>query len=165
MPRLYLIRHAEAAPGLLLGQSDPPLSDKGRAQAASLRLPLETPVYVSPLRRAIETAEIAGVRFEVAGEFKEVSYGEWDGLSWNEIESRWPELAKQKLADWIHVTPPGGEPWVDFQRRVLEGLERIEKPAVIISHIAVHAVVAQRLKGEDPLRFEQHHTEILEYEY
>ena len=62
MRKLFLVRHAEPeVTGVLLGRSDPPLSEGGRAAAAELRLSVEI-VYSSPLRRALETAEALALR-------------------------------------------------------------------------------------------------------
>ena len=56
--RLYLVRHAEPTlAGRFIGRTDPPLSEAGRAQAASLATLRVDHVFVSPLRRAQETAE------------------------------------------------------------------------------------------------------------
>ncbi len=114
MPKLYLVRHAEPTlTGVLLGQCDPP------AKPCKLELP-EGKVYTSALRRARETAE--GI---VIPELNEISYGEWDGLTWTEIEQRWPDLSRQKLKNWTAITPPGGELWQAFKSRVQAAYQRI----------------------------------------
>ncbi|RPI41199.1 MAG: histidine phosphatase family protein [Hyphomicrobiaceae bacterium] len=162
MARVYLVRHGEPAlTGVMLGQADVPLSAAGRAQSAALQLP-DAPVYSSPLRRALETARIGGASSQPAIEagFTEITYGEWDGLPWATIEARWPAIARAKLADWFGVTPPGGERWDCFRERVLAALERVSKPAVIVAHQAVNAVIA----GGDSLSFIQSYCEVIEIE-
>ncbi len=163
MARLYLVRHAEPAiTGVMLGQSDPPLSAHGRAQAAALRLPC-MPVYSSPLRRAVETARMFSEPIIDAG-FAEITCGEWDGMSWKDIASRYPAAASAKLADWFGVTPPGGEPWDEFRLRVLGALARVSTPAIIVAHEAVNSVIVQSATGREPRSFTQSYCEVIEIE-
>ena len=150
MPQLFLVRHTEPAiTGVLLGQCDPPLSERGRAHAATL---LETValsmVYSSPLHRAIETAErlARGAPIEVLDDLRELSLGTWDGRAWAEIEAEDPQLAARKHADWRGVTPPGGEVWADFEARVRRAFTKIlagPRPAAVVAHAAVLSVLAQ----------------------
>jgi broad specificity phosphatase PhoE len=167
MPKLFLVRHAEpAATGVLLGHANPPLSAAGQAAAARLRLPVRI-VYCSPLRRALETASLVGLRTVVLQELAEISYGEWDGLSWSTIESLYPELAARKQIDWRGVTPPAGEDWDVFAARVARALDVIRCgpfPAAVVAHAAVNAEFVRLLCGADPLSFEQDYSGVLEYE-
>jgi broad specificity phosphatase PhoE len=167
MSKLYLVRHAEPAlTGVLLGQANPPLSSAGRTAAAKIRLPVRI-VYSSPLRRAVETAAQWGLRTLVLQDLTEISYGEWDGLSWREIESKYPELAKHKQVCWRAVTPPGGEDWEAFANRVARALSLIRSgpfPAAVVAHAAVNAELTRILRGVDPHSFQQEYGEVLEYE-
>ncbi len=163
MARIYLVRHAEPAiTGVMLGQFDPPLSAHGRAQAAALRLP-GLPVYSSPLRRAVETARVFSEPIVDAG-FAEITFGEWDGMAWKDVESKYPAAASAKLADWFGVTPPGGEPWDAFRLRVLGALARVATPAILVAHQAVNSVIIQSLTGRDPRSFTQSYCEVIEIE-
>jgi len=148
MPDLYVVRHARPAViGVLLGQTDPPLSEDGGRQAGELLRDVRlVRVYSSPLRRARETADLLarGACVEIMEDLREITYGEWDGLSWAEIEGRNEELARRKLADWGGVTPPGGEGWDAFRGRVLRAFERIcmgPRPAAIVGHAAVNQIL------------------------
>lgn len=152
--------------GILLGHTNPSLSLAGRAAAARLRLPVRI-VYTSPLRRALETASLVGLRTVVLQELAEISYGEWDGKSWDTIQSLHPELASRKQVDWRGVTPPGAEHWNDFAARVARALCIIRSgpfPAAVIAHAAVNAELARLLCGVDPLSFQQDYCGVLEYE-
>jgi broad specificity phosphatase PhoE len=161
--RLYLLRHAEPViTGVMLGQSDPPLSAHGRAQAAALRLP-GLPVYSSPLRRAVETACMFSEPVVDAG-FAEINCGEWDGMAWKDIESRYPAAASAKLADWFGVAPPGGEPWDAFRVRVLGALARVAGPAIIVAHEAVNSEIVQSVMGRESRSFTQSYCEVIEIE-
>jgi probable phosphoglycerate mutase len=169
MSKLYLVRHAEPdGAGLLLGRTDPPLSDAGRRHALAALAGLQVAVvYSSPLRRAMETARAIAAPLVVFEELAEISLGEWDGLSWSEIETRYSELARRKLRHWLKVTPPEGEDWRCFEARVRRALDRIrggDFPAAVVSHVAVNSVITSQLAGVDPARFRQEHCQVLEYE-
>jgi probable phosphoglycerate mutase len=169
MPKLLVVRHAEPAlTGVLLGRTDPPLSEAGRRDAREKlsRLRVEI-VYSSPLRRCRETASAIDARLEVLDGLAEISLGEWDGLSWAQIERRYPELARAKTGNWFGVNPPGGEEWAAFAARVSLAADRILRgpfPAALVGHVAANSVVAQRLAGVEPGEFEQRYCEIREYE-
>src|SRR5215203_45609 len=104
MPALYVIRHAEPQiTGVLCGQFDPPLSGAGQSMARDMATQLSIPncpIYTSPLLRAKQTACQIHPWPIILRDLAEISYGAWDGLSWNEIEERWPDLAAAKLSDW-----------------------------------------------------------------
>jgi probable phosphoglycerate mutase len=122
-------------------------------------------IYVSPLRRAMETAAAirCGVEPVVVEELAEIDFGEWEGFTWQEIEERWPGAACRKVEDWLGETAPGGECWTDFDARVGRALERIlagPKPAAVVAHMVVNAALAARLAGADPKRFHQQYGEI-----
>src|SRR6478752_6577613 len=84
-PRLVLVRHGQStynAQGLLQGQSDPPLSDPGRAQAEALRpfLPRFERVVTSDLVRASETASLLGYPdARPDPRWREIDLGSWSG--------------------------------------------------------------------------------------
>jgi alpha-ribazole phosphatase len=169
VPALYLIRHAEpAVTGVLLGQSDPPLSEEGRKQAAVLRLPEPCSVYTSPLLRAAQTAGYLADGAIVVPELAEITYGAWDGLSWVDIEQRWPELARKKLADWEGVTPPGGEPFHHFRTRIagaLASLEESAAPCAVVAHEAVNAIIGSLLRNSPFLSHRQAYCEIQRHDF
>jgi len=166
---LFLVRHAEPAlTGVLLGRADPPLSETGRRAAREALAGLAVAVvYASPLRRSLETALAIPAKRVVLDELTEISLGEWDGLRWDEIERRDPELARRKIAGWLGVTPPGGEEWDHFAARVAGALERIRRgplPAAVVGHVAVNAVLAHLLAGRDQASFVQEYCEMEEFE-
>ena len=167
MPTLYVIRHAEPKiRDVISGQSDPPLSITGRDQAELLRVPVNI-VYSSPLKRARQTAIYLNSCPVILSDLAEISYGAWDGLSWSEIERRWPEIAAAKIADWQGITPPGGEPWDRFSRRVegcLTGILAGPLPAAVVAHEAVNAVIAKRLTGNPVDKYKQQYCEIRKYD-
>jgi broad specificity phosphatase PhoE len=167
MPALYVIRHAEPEiRGVLLGQCDPSLSRAGRRHASILQADVSV-VYCSPLKRARETATFLDSWPVIIPDLAEISYGDWNGLSWIDIENRWPDLAASKIADWQAVTPPGGEPWQMFCQRITDALEKILTgpfPAAIVAHEAVNAVIANQLNGTPVNEYQQQYCEIKKYD-
>ena len=168
MSRIYLIRHEQPELyGRFIGRTDSPLTTAGReAAAAKLGSVQVAALYVSPLRRARETAEAicCGVQPVCLPELAEIHLGEWEGLTWQEIEQRWPDTACRKVSDWLGVNIPGGECWADFCARVDRALVQVlagPTPAAIVAHMVVNAVLAKRLLGIDPRLFHQNYGEIL----
>src|SRR5436189_6164041 len=92
--RVVLVRHAVAeGQGRFLGQRDAPLSVKGRRQLPGLVAKIANyhidEVYCSDLRRARSTARAiarsAQLRVEVRSGLREMHFGRWGGLSWQDI--------------------------------------------------------------------------------
>jgi broad specificity phosphatase PhoE len=140
---------------VLLGQTDVPLSEEGIRQAAELgrRLAGERidRVVSSGLRRALETAQRIAASLDLSVEIEErlneITYGSWDGLSWEQIVQQDPAAANQKQRDWWAVTPAGGETARDFLDRVWGAWESIlahpSRRTVIVAHQGVNAVVSE----------------------
>lgn len=117
---IWLIRHAESewnALGLWQGQANPPLSQRGRAQAealaSKLRIARFDALVSSDLLRARETAAIVaqaiGLPLVCDARLRERNLGAWSGLTHAEIASRWPvDFARVQARD-LDVRPGGGE--------------------------------------------------------
>jgi alpha-ribazole phosphatase/probable phosphoglycerate mutase len=112
--------------GRFCGHSDPEINECGRQQLAGVvdRLSEYTVgrIYASDLRRARQTAEAIashfGIGLEVRPGLREIYFGQWEGLSWSEIETRDPDLAKEWIEQYPNSTAPGGESIQEFERRV-----------------------------------------------
>ena len=98
-PTLVLVRHGAtewSASGQHTGTTDLPLSEAGRRDAACLRARLASHefalVLTSPLRRARETCELAGLgdRAELEADLREFEYGEYEGRTSAEIREERP---------------------------------------------------------------------------
>ena len=162
MTKIFLIRHAEAeGSGRYLGRrSDPPLSERGRAQAKALAGQLAgeplAAIYSSPLRRALETARAIAaphrLPVETVADLVEMDFGLWDGLSYQEIEARDPEQLARWLANPLAVAPPEGESLAEMSQRVINAFEATvarhpEKTVTIVTHGGPARVILCQVLG------------------
>jgi broad specificity phosphatase PhoE len=148
MTELLLVRHGETdwnRDRRFQGHADPPLNETGRAQAHALAAELAGEgielVYTSDLVRARETAEIVAARFGAdvlpVRELREIDVGEWEGLTWPEIEERYPEGARswrERGFGW-----ESGESYEQLGERVVAALRRIaadhpEARVLVVGH-------------------------------
>jgi broad specificity phosphatase PhoE len=131
---LLLVRHGETDWNVerrFQGHADPPLNAAGRRQSRALaadlaREPVDA-VYTSDLARARETAEIVAGHVDAPviplRGLREIDVGEWQGLTWPEIEERYPDGVR----GW-HETGHGwraGETYEQLAERVLSALHDI----------------------------------------
>jgi broad specificity phosphatase PhoE len=161
---LFLARHGQSIWNEVRrfqGTTDVALSDLGRAQAAALGRALRgrrlAAAYVSPMRRAVETAEIAlaeaGVPVLPMEELRELSLGDWEGCTVDEIRQRDGDPYRQWLVAPLDCPPPGGEPLGDVCARVVSAVDRIVAAhpngddVVVIAHGGVISVYACYLLG------------------
>lgn len=127
MSAIVLIRHAETdLAGKFCGHSDPGLSAVGEYKLSSLAqevAPLGiNSIVSSDLRRASETATALAERLHVPVEFRpglrEIHFGVWEGLSWEEVERQYPNEARLWLREFPARSAPSGEAYRDFIARV-----------------------------------------------
>jgi len=134
--RLVLIRHGETdwnRERRYQGHRDTPLSENGRAQAEAAGRSLAgerlAAVWSSPLRRARETAAAIaapqGLPVRVEEAFGEMHFGEWEGLTVDEVSTRFPELHRAWLDTPHLVALPGAETLEEVRSRALKGLESL----------------------------------------
>lgn len=151
-PTIYFIRHGETdwnAEARLQGQRDIPLNARGRVQAeeAGARLRELVPHYerldyvASPLGRARETMERmrAAVSLDPAvyradDRLKELTFGGWEGLTWNEVRARDPRGAAARERDKWNFVPPGGESYAGLAERIAPAFAILTRDTVVVSH-------------------------------
>lgn len=120
-----LLRHGEPEGGRRFrGRQDDPLSALGFTQmrsALGAGVPWDA-IITSPLLRcrvfAEELATERGLPLHVVPGFMEVDFGEWEGLTMEEVVARDGDHLSAFWTDGTRNPPPGGEPVVDFARRV-----------------------------------------------
>ncbi|MCL1849559.1 MAG: histidine phosphatase family protein [Clostridiales bacterium] len=167
--RFYLIRHGETDWNALRkfqGQSEVPLNENGRKQAEELALALQGVlpfdlVVASDLGRAVETAEILcrgyATPIETDPGFREMAFGEWEGLNEKEIRERWP-ADLQKWFDSGDLIAEGGESQEALYDRVWQSFRRWSDQAdslgyekiAIVSHGGSGSALVCAVLGEPP---------------
>ncbi len=151
--RLLLVRHAEPRGARTLAEDG--LTDRGREQAAALGAALRalepSRVIASPTPRATETAECAGLPFEVDPAFEKFNYGG------GEVRER--HEAGGPLWRPEHRASPDGESLREFHERVAHGLIALiegsvqDETVVVIAHggiVQVGMRHAWGLGADDP---------------
>lgn len=134
--RILAIRHGETAwnvDGRIQGQLDVPLNAMGRWQVHRLALAVAdddiAAVYSSDLLRALETAQAVsrgcGAPIVTDAGLRERGFGEFEGLIYTEINTRWPEMGER----WRRRDPtfgaPGGETLNAFSERSVATATRL----------------------------------------
>lgn len=158
---IFLLRHAAhdnvgrylagRRPGIHLGPD-------GQAQAARLgeRMQRETfdALYASPRERTQETAEAisaarGGMPIEIAAELDEIDFGDWEGLSFDELNLRtdWQRWNAQRSM----AATPAGDSMLDVQRRAVDFIRpfastEADQRVAVVSHAdVIRAIVGQVL--------------------
>jgi broad specificity phosphatase PhoE len=168
MAKLILARHGETlwnVKKIYRGRMDVSLDDAGIRQARLLGKYLSNweleAIYSSPLRRAVDTANIIAsyqkVGIQVAEGLTDFDYGEWQSLPEQEVKRLYPTV----LNDWLNnphkVRMPGGESLEDVRRRAMEvvdhALSRYQGSVVLVSHRVVNKVLICSLLGLDNSHF------------
>jgi broad specificity phosphatase PhoE len=144
----WLLRHAEtewSRDGRHTGRTDIPLTDGGRERARALRERVAghdfALVLSSPLSRARETAELAGLTPQLRDELVEFDYGEYEGITTDQI--------RQERPDWYlwRDGSSGGETPDDVGRRVdrvIDEVLRADGDVAIVAHGHVLRALAAR---------------------
>jgi alpha-ribazole phosphatase len=149
--KVILIRHGETDPNKecrYLGHSNPKLNQKGIIQAQKVFDLLREEdidfILSSDLLRAVETSNIiAGVSnipVITTPALREMNFGDWDSLTFDEIQTRYPVQINQWLEHPDKFRIPGGETAQEVQERVLEAwssaaLQAVgSKTMVIVTH-------------------------------
>ena len=157
--QLLLTRHGETdwnTQSRIQGNTDTVLNENGIRQAQELarRLaglsPRPLRVYSSRHKRALQTADIAAGLLElpciVQPGIEEISFGLWEGLTWKQVQERFPGEYPAWHEDRRYRRPPEGESYQDLLDRVLPALARIveaeggpeaEGQVVVVTHSAV----------------------------
>lgn len=150
LSRFLLVRHGETLWNKEFkyqGQSDIPLNGTGKLQALKLSERLKhqkiDAVYASDLKRAMETAGIIaaphGLDVFPAREMREMSFGIWEGCTFDEINEKWPGEIEKWRKDPYNLRPQGGETLSEVCKRTSRFLESIarknpDKNILIVTH-------------------------------
>jgi alpha-ribazole phosphatase len=157
MTRLWLVRHGEPAEETrhrCYGSLDVGLSGKGRAQMAQVAQYLESEsvaaIYSSPRARALESARILThvhpCSLEVVADLREIDFGNFEGLPYDEIAARYPDLYRQWMETPTEVRFPNGESFSEMRGRILRAFGAIQREwegqtVAIVSHGGVNRIL------------------------
>lgn len=152
-----LLRHGEPEGGdRFRGAQDDPLSDAGWAQMRSTvdgMCPWDL-IVTSPLKRCAEFAALLAERhalpLEVEPELREIAFGEWEGISYQDMRDRHHQAFLAFFHDPVNNTPPGGEPLAECQLRVYKAWDRLlqrhaGKHLLVVAHGAVIRIICSRI--------------------
>lgn len=161
--RLHLLRHGEVEErwhGRIYGDEDVALSEVGLARFDALAEELVAypfgAIYSSPLQRAHVGAEkiarSVGLEVHIDARFKEIHRGSWNGLSFAELDAKFPGAAAAYLADPDRNCGAGGETHVDLAARVVPALEDLaarhaDEEILIVCHAQVMRAAVAALLG------------------
>jgi len=171
--RILFVRHGETdynAQGRLQGQRDIPLNARGRAQASGIGRALAKAMpaaiaaleaaeafIASPLIRTRQTMELARAalglpppRYALEPALKELTFGEWEGLTWPQVAKRDPAGARAREADKWNFAPPDGESYAMLATRLQPWLESRAGDCFVVSHGGVARALMTLIAGVSP---------------
>lgn len=143
--QLILVRHGETlhnVAGIAQGWNDSELSDRGNEQVRKLATRLAalkpTALYSSPLGRALSTAEAiaetTGLPIQTLDDLREMSYGNWEGMSFLDVRGAYKPIYEQWIED-PECPCPNGESHNDVRRRLERAFGSINSDrAIVVTH-------------------------------
>src|SRR5687768_10150330 len=165
MTKVFLVRHGATLWNIekrAQGHADIDLNDEGRKQAAAVATELAheklSAVYSSDLKRAFDTASAIaashGLDVIVDPDLREIDQGEWEGLTTDEIQARWPDLWGPNRH---YNARPGGESPQQVKKRSLAALGRAvaanpDSAIAVVSHGGTIRWLSAEALGYDDYR-------------
>ena len=166
---LVFIRHGQTdwnAEGRMQGQKDIPLNSVGEGQASGngKRLaeflkaegidPASLDFVSSPLGRTRRTMDLVRAHLDVAGteyrlepEVREITFGDWEGSTLEELAVEFPEKVAERRANKWGFVPPNGESYQMLTGRIEAWLRTVQQPTVVVAHGGVFRIVRGLLEG------------------
>jgi alpha-ribazole phosphatase len=163
---IWLVRHGQTQHNKerrYQGRGDSPLTLFGRLQAEALarrlrRVPF-TVALLSPSQRTQHTADtiLAGrtVPVVASSHWAETDHGRWEGLTYAEVQERFPDEARTRFANALHGRAQGGESLAEVQARVAVGwnellLSRPGGRILVVTHATPVRLVLCAVTGMPP---------------
>ncbi len=154
MTKVIYVRHGETAwniDGKYQGQTDVELSEKGKAQAEKLAKDFPVShikaIYASDLKRAAVTAEFIARQLNVpvhlTPNLRELNFGKWEGLTYDQIVTEWPEAIHTFFDRPDQLSIPEGETFQVLQQRAMREIREIcrENPGETVCVVAHGAIL------------------------
>ena len=168
MTEIIIARHGQTkwnVGEVFRGRIDIELDEIGEKQAELLAEYLSgrkiDTVYSSPLKRALKTAEAIAsyhqLEVEITPGLIDFSYGEWQGLSHQEVKDRYQELYAEWITNPHQAKMPDGESLEDVRKRVLAVVDEVTAKyagtVILVAHRVVNKVLICALLGLDNSHF------------
>lgn len=149
------------------GRADIPLDKTGLAQADATgrRVAAEWrpgAIYCSPLSRAVKTAEViakyCGLQVNIHPGLVDIDYGQWQGLTSEEANQKWPD----ELDAWLNqphlARIPGGETLDDLRKRAMQTIKQLavqhpQETIVMVGHTVINRIILLAVLGLSNARF------------
>ncbi|MDE2417421.1 MAG: histidine phosphatase family protein [Burkholderiales bacterium] len=167
--RIIAVRHGETAWNVdtrIQGQLDIDLNDKGRWQAQRVAQALADEtihrVYSSDLTRAHATARAIAHRtshpaareVQLHTGLRERGFGTFEGQTWADIETHWPEESRRWRQRDPHFAPPGGETPLQLRERVARTVaelaaQHLGEQIVLVAHGGVMDILYRLATNQD----------------
>jgi broad specificity phosphatase PhoE len=169
--RIIIVRHGRIEWNRVerfRGRVDIGLDEVGMKQAevAAKRIrewPISA-IYSSPLRRAMDTAQIIatplGFNVQPMSGIIDIDYGSWQGLSTEQVVARDDNLYSQWIESPQEVKFPGGESFAEVRERVASAIGDLiqqypKETFVLVSHKVICQILILNLLGLDSSHFWQ----------
>lgn len=153
MGKIILVRHGETnmnKNNLYHGVLDPQLNNVGVKQAEKVYNIVKNicydRIFSSPLKRAYKTAEILNyknLKIEISNKIKELNFGIFEGLSYQEISDKYPNELKIATENWKTYNFNTGESPYELQKRSVQFINSLDKSLnyLIVTHWGVICTV------------------------
>ena len=161
MRKIYLIRHSQPdfpdEKKMCIGKTDISLGAVGRIQSVLLAEVFKkkkiTEVYCSDLKRSIETASYLKKNPIQCAGLQEFDCGKWDGLPFEIIKERWPEVYQKRGEDLTYPIP-GAESVEDGKNRFEQAMKTVLLESTgniaVVGHATANKVFLCGLLGIEP---------------
>ena len=150
MGKIFIVRHGQTSGNRArkyFGITDTELNEQGMIQAGLISKRLEkesiSKIYSSSLKRAVKTAEIIAkphrISVELKEDLREINFGDWEGLSFQEIQKSYSHEFSEWQNNIMNFTTPHGESILELKERVETAFNEIlnsakENNVVIVTH-------------------------------
>ena len=172
--KLILVRHGQTVwnrEKRAQGISDIELSEHGRSQAECLALSLRDEkidrIISSPLKRAVETAEVINrfhqLPIHTEDGLMELNMGDFEGIALGRMSHDHEEFLKRWVDDPASVVMPGGESLADLQRRSWGAVQPLigkTGTTLLASHNFTIMTILSMIKGVDLAGIRQFHVDV-----
>ncbi|MER9301393.1 histidine phosphatase family protein [Mesorhizobium sp. M0293] len=186
-PLVYIVRHGQTAWNAefrLQGQADTDLNALGREQATGngrrlaklVQNPEEFDFVASPMKRTRETMQRVRVAMKLdPGAYRtdprlvEVNFGDWQGFTFPELETRYPGASRIRALDKWNFQPPGegAESYQMLLERVRPCFDAIQRRTICVTHGGVMRALFRFVLGlaeDEAANLEIPHDRLLKLE-